>query len=281
MITLNKENKLFPEKLKKIKPEIKEIYVEGKIENLNKFGIAIIGSRNYSKEGEKITNEFSGKLSKAGINIISGLAKGIDSIAHESCIEAKGITIAVLGSGFNYIYPKENEKLYQKILETGGTIISEYSPETKPASKNFPKRNRIISALSDGILVIEGKYRSGTTITAEYGIKQKKPIFSIPHSIYNAYGACPNTLIKKGGILVTNPDEIIEYFIKQGIEIKPEEKIQFDDEILNILSKEILTKEELVLKTNKSISQINQKITILELEGKIEEYLGKGYRIIE
>ncbi len=277
MEQINRENELFPEKLKSVKPEIKQIYIKGNLENLNKFGIAVIGSRNASKEGEKITRDFTKVLTKYGINIISGLAKGIDSVAHEECLNNEGKTIAVVGSGLNYIYPKENSKLYEEIVKSGGTIVSEYEPNVEPNSKNFPQRNRIISGLSDGILVVEGKYRSGTTITCEFGIKQKKPVFCIPHSIFNTYGKGPNSILKKGGIVVTEPQDIIEYF-----GLKKENKIHtYKNEILKLLDKEILTREELAIKTNKSIVEINQELTILELEGKIEEILGKGFRIIE
>lgn len=249
---------------------------------LNNFGIAVVGSRNSSREGERITEEFVKKFCKKSINVISGLAKGIDSIAHQTCINYGGITIAVLGSGFNHVYPKENKPLYEKIIKSGGAIISEYPPETEPDSLHFPKRNRIVSALSDGILMIEGKHRSGTTITAEYGIKQKKPVFCLPHSINNSYGTGPNSIIKKGGILVTKAQDIIKYYENQNIEfIEKENKKKYDNEILKLLSKEILTKEELAIKLNKSISEINQELTILELEEIITQEYGKGYRIIE
>ncbi|MGN1330769.1 MAG: DNA-processing protein DprA [Clostridia bacterium] len=275
-------NNLFPEKLKNITPKIKEIYVEGNIKILNNFGIAVIGSRNSSKEGEKITNEIVEKLSKYNINIISGLALGIDTQAHNSCLYAKGKTIAVIGSGFNHIYPTENKDLFQRIIKSGGAIISEYPPETIVESKNFPKRNRIISALSDGILVIEGKYGSGTGITAKLGVMQNKPIFCIPHSIYNKYGMIPNDLIKKGANLVTSSKDILDYYKKQNINLDLEEsKTTYNNEILEILKKEILNKEEISKKLNKSISQVNQELTLLELEGLITEEYGKGYRIIE
>lgn len=167
-------------------------------------------------------------------------------------------------------------------MESGGTIVTEYSPDVPPTSANFPKRNRIISGLSDGILVIEGKYRSGTTITGKNGLQQGKEVFCIPHGISNNYGAGPNELIKKGAKLVTCAEEIIKCFEEKGKEFKSIHinNYKYNDEILNLLSKEILTKEELAIKTNKSISEINRKITLLELEEKITYETGKGYRII-
>lgn len=211
---------------------------------------------------------------KKDIIIISGLAKGIDSKAHQTCINNGGKTIAVIGSGFNNIYPKENEKMYKRIIETGGTIVSEYAPDTSVDSRNFPKRNRIVSGLSEGVVMIEGKYRSGTTITAQYALNQNKKVFCLPHSISNSYGIGPNSIIQKGGILITKADDIIKEFQKDGIKFKEKEiKKNYKSDILKLLSKEILTKEELSIKTNRSISEINQELTILEIEGIItEEY---------
>lgn len=280
---IRREDDTFPDKLKREDLKIKQIYVEGNEKILNDFGIAVIGSRNSSKEGEKITQEFVEQLCDKEINIISGLAKGIDSKAHKTCIINKGKTIAVIGSGHNYIYPKENKKLFEEIIKQGGAIISEYPPETEPKSSNFPQRNRIISGLSDGIIVIEGKYRSGTTITADYGIKQKKPVFCLPHGINNSYGTGPNKIIKNGGILVTEPHDIITYYENKNIKFKKvERKIPYDNEIIRLLLIEKnLEKEEIAIKLNKSISEINQELTLLELEGIITEDIEKGYKIIE
>lgn len=280
---IRREDDTFPDKLKREDLKIKQIYVEENEKILNDFGIAVIGSRNSSKEGEKITQEFVEQLCDKEINIISGLAKGIDSKAHKTCIINKGKTIAVIGSGHNYIYPKENKKLFEEIIKQGGAIISEYPPETEPKSSNFPQRNRIISGLSDGIIVIEGKYRSGTTITADYGIKQKKPVFCLPHGINNSYGTGPNKIIKNGGILVTEPHDIITYYENKNIKFKKvERKIPYDNEIIRLLLIEKnLGKEEIAIKLNKSISEINQELTLLELEGIITEDIEKGYKIIE
>ncbi len=280
---IRREDDTFPDKLRREDLKIKQIYVEGNEKILNDFGIAVIGSRNSSKEGEKITQEFVEQLCDKEINIISGLAKGIDSKAHKTCIINKGKTIAVIGSGHNYIYPKENKKLFEEIIKQGGAIISEYPPETEPKSSNFPQRNRIISGLSDGIIVIEGKYRSGTTITADYGIKQKKPVFCLPHGINNSYGTGPNKIIQNGGILVTEPQDIITYYENKNIKFKKvERKIPYDNEIIRLLLLEKnLGKEEIAIKLNKSISEINQELTLLELEGIITEDIEKGYKIIE
>lgn len=197
MKIINREDKNFPTKLLNVKPKINRIFVEGDETILNNFSIAVIGSRNSSKEGERLTDNIVNTLVEYDINIISGMAVGIDKQAHSSCINKGGKTVAVLGSGFNNIYPKENKELFRRIIENGGAVVSEYPPDTEVYSKNFPKRNRIVSGLSDGILVIEGKYRSGTTITARYGFEQGKPVFCLPHSVFSKYGLSPNCLIKE------------------------------------------------------------------------------------
>ena len=145
-----------------LSPPPKQLYILGDETLLDGFGLAIIGCRSYSEYGKKVAKDLSFKLSKKGINIISGMARGIDSFAHMGCIVAGGKTIAVLGSGFNNIYPKE------------------YPPDTKPIGSNFPLRNRIISGLSDGVIVIEATKKSGTLITVDYALEQGKEIFAVP-----------------------------------------------------------------------------------------------------
>lgn len=173
-------DKNYPEKLKNIQNPPKQLYVIGDEKILNEFGLAIIGCRECSEYGRKIAKNLSFKLSQKGINIISGMARGIDTFAHISCLSAGGKTIAVLGSGFNYIYPKENSELFKEIIKNGGTVITEYPLDVKPLGSNFPERNRIISGLSDGVIVVEARKKSGTLITVDYALEQGKEIFAVP-----------------------------------------------------------------------------------------------------
>ncbi len=180
MKILKIEDNNYPEKLKNVDNPPKQLYILGNERILNEFGLAIIGCRQYSEYGKKIAKELSFKLAKQGINIISGLAKGIDSFSHMGCIVSGGKTIAVLGSGFNHVYPKENIELLKEIIKTGGTVLTEYSPDIKPIGSNFPLRNRIISGLSDGVIVVEARKKSGTLITVDYALEQGKEIFAVP-----------------------------------------------------------------------------------------------------
>jgi len=210
MRTIYQAEKEYPEKLRDIYNPPNKIYLLGQESIFNKPSIAIIGCREASSYGRKMAFEFAYELAKKGIVIISGLAKGIDTYAHLGAVKAEGKTIAVLGSGFTNIYPVENKKLCKEIIGKGGAIITEYEPSKKPEKVNFPERNRIISGLSDGVLVVEAKQRSGTSITVDLALEQGKDVFAIPGNItsINSYGT--NELIKQGAKLVTNINDILE-----------------------------------------------------------------------
>lgn len=206
------EDNQYPIKLKEIYDSPTKIYVLGNSKILNKKGIAIVGSRKATTYGKKVALGMAKELSKKGINIISGLAVGIDAFAHIGCIQAQstGKTIAVLGSGIDKIYPKENIELARKIIKSGGCIISEYPIGTEPQRKNFPQRNRIISGLSNGILVVEAGKKSGALITAEFGLEQGKEIFAIPGDIIKKQSEGCNMLIKDGAKIALSVEEILE-----------------------------------------------------------------------
>lgn len=175
----------YPNKLKNIYDPPVVIYVKGNEGILNDKSIAIIGSRNCSEYGKNTARKFAYNLSKNNINIISGLARGIDTYAHIGAIQADKKTIAVLGNGLDMIYPKENYRLSKEIIKKGGAIISEYIIGEKPEKKHFPARNRIISGLSDSVLVVEAREKSGTFITVDFALEQGKDVYAIPGNIDN------------------------------------------------------------------------------------------------
>lgn len=282
ILKIGVNDKEFPNRLRKIGDFPTELYAVGNIKLLNATSsIAIVGARNCTDYGRKVTKEFSREISKYGICIVSGLAIGIDSIAHREALEKKGKTIAVLGGGFNHIYPRENEWLFYKILENDGCIISEFSPDVYADKKNFPRRNRIISGISDGALVVEAAFRSGSSITARYTKSQGKPVYSIPNSIYENTGIGTNNLIKEGAELVTKPKDIIEKMKLKGKEQEDEEEVIEEDttikiseeylQIYSLLSDKPTHINELAIKLNKSIQEISPTIILMELEGYIEQ----------
>ena len=205
-------DRCYPEQLKHIYDAPKRLYVRGNKNILGNVGIAIVGCRDNTKYGELVSKNLAYNLSKNGINIISGLAKGIDSFAHIGAIYAKGKTIAILGNGIDTIYPKENEMIANKIIEYGGTIISEYPIGSKINKDNFPARNRIISGLSKGIVVVEAKEESGSLITADFALEQGRDVFAVPGSIISRESIGTNELIKQGAIPVTNYKDILSIF---------------------------------------------------------------------
>lgn len=186
------------------------LYAKGNYKLLNKENkIAIVGSRECSEYGKKTTLKFSYLLSRKNCIIVSGMAKGIDTYAHKGALIAKGKTIAVLGSGVNYIYPKENEKLYNEIIEKEGLIISEYPLNKRPIPEYFPYRNRIISGISDKILITEARKKSGSIITANFALEQGKNVYAIPGNITSYKSEGTNMLIKEGAFLVTSLEDIL------------------------------------------------------------------------
>lgn len=257
---------------------------------LQNKAIAIVGTRANTEYGEKYAKKFANEISKVGITVVSGLAEGIDTIAHKSAMKNKGRTIAVLGSGFHNIFPEQNKELFNEILKNNGCIISEYSANEEKKSANFPTRNRIIAGLSKGILVIEAKFRSGSSITAKYGFKQEKPVFCIPNQIGIKTGVGTNNLIKVGAHLITNVNEILLEIGEEAIEETNEEKIEENEKeekleaqvkvnkeyrgIYKALEKGAIEVNELARKLKQNIVEINQKLTIMEIEGLIETLPG-------
>lgn len=210
MKTIYQADENYPEKLKNIYAPPAKLYLLGDENILNMPSIAIIGCRQASDYGKRVAFSFAYELAKKGIVIISGLARGIDTYSHLGAIKANGKTIAILGSGFGNIYPPENKGLCKEIIQKCGAIITEYEMQAKPEKEHFPARNRLISGLSNGVLVVEAKEKSGTLITVDYALEQGKEVFIIPGNITsnNSYGT--NDLIKQGAKLVTSIQDILE-----------------------------------------------------------------------
>lgn len=210
MININDAK--YPRKLKNIYDPPITLFAKGNLDLLDNTSIAVIGCREASIYGLNIAEKMSYELALKNIVIVSGMAKGIDGMAHIGCLKANGGTIAVLGSGVDYPYPYENISIYKDIISKNGLILSEYIVGTKPNSKNFPKRNRIISALSEGLLVIEAKKKSGTMITVDFALEQGKNIYVLPGNVNSKNSEGTNNLIKQGAKLVSDTNDILEDF---------------------------------------------------------------------
>lgn len=273
MLVINIKDKLYPHRLKKIKNAPTQLYVEGNYKLLNSDSIAIIGTRKCTEYGKKYAAKFAKEISKNGLCVVSGLATGIDTIAHINSMNELGNTIAVIGSGFKHLYPEENTILFNQILEGGGCIVSEYSPETEMDKSYFPERNRIISGLALGVLVVEAPYRGGSTITAKHAQTQGKKVFCIPNKLDESTGYSTNLLIQNGATLVMEPADILQYYIDEKQQFVPLEY----QEIYNLIGTLPVSANEIAKQTNKKISEIVQILGMLELEGYIKSITGNKY----
>ncbi len=279
MIKLEFENKKFPEMLRKIKNPPKSLWVEGNVDLLNTISIAIIGSRKCSNYGEKWCKKFTKDLLEYNLTIVSGLAIGIDKTAHDTALKYGGKTIAVLPSGLKNIYPTENLNLYKNIINSGGAVVSEYMPEERCDKKKFLERNRIVSGLGIGTLVVEAGYRSGTSVTAKITKQNGKKVFCIPGSLDNSKSLGTNTMVKNGAILVTSVNDIICNYknlkktrIVQNIK-KYEVSKEFQD-IYELISEKPMEINLIAKLTDQNVSSVMAKITFLEIEGKIKRLGG-------
>lgn len=268
----------YPNRLRDIPNPPKTLYVLGNEKLLKSNGIAIIGSRAYSEYGRKYAIKFAKGLAEQGLTIISGMALGIDTFAHEGALKVSGKTIAVLGCGFNNIFPEENIGLMEEILQEDGAVVSEYMPNIKAASGRFIERNRIVSGLSMGVLVIEAMFRSGTSTTAGMAREQGKTVFCLPRNLGDKNGVGTNRLIKKGAKLVTNSDDILEYFQIPKIKVSNTiYKVKIPKEyenIYNAIAEQPTHIEVICKKLQTSISEINSALMLMEIEGYIKSLPG-------
>lgn len=279
---INPNDKNYPRLLKEIYDPPKELFFLGEIKAEENLPLAIVGTRKVSNYGKQVTIELGRSLARAGFTIVSGLALGVDGLAHQAAIDVKARTIAVLGCGLDKIYPPNHKKLAEKIITQGGLIISEYPPGTPPIKHHFPTRNRIIAGLSLGVLVIEAPETSGALITARYALEQNREVFAVPGNIFNQNSIGTNQLIKLGAKLVTKPEDIFETFNldlpkKQKKEIKPANKEE--EAILKVLSDEPISIDEIVKQSGLNTSIVSSTLIMMEISGKVKN-LGGGQYII-
>ncbi|RZN47482.1 DNA-protecting protein DprA [Escherichia sp. E13S3] len=186
------------------------LFVAGDLQALQSFQLAVVGSRAHSWYGERWGRLLCEALAARGVTITSGLARGIDGVAHKAALQVNGVSVAVLGNGLNTIHPRRHARLATSLLEHGGALVSEFPLDTPPLAYNFPRRNRIISGLSKGVLVVEAALRSGSLVTARCALEQGREVFALPGPLGSPGSEGPHWLIKQGAILVTEPEEILE-----------------------------------------------------------------------
>lgn len=273
---LSKEDKEYPDKLRNIYDAPFALYVKGKLPVKEQKVLAIVGARECSDYGREMARYLAAGIAREGIAIISGLARGIDSYAHEGVLDSGGITYGVLGCGIDICYPKENINLYMELQKEGG-IISEYALGIQPIAGNFPMRNRIISGLCDGILVIEAREKSGSLITVDMGLEQGKDIYALPGKATDRLSNGCNNLIKMGAKLVTTPNDILEDLIPNyepnQCDLKKNNKIlETNGKIVYAcLSFEPLHIEEIASRTGLTMDLLMEQLLLLELQGYVRQ----------
>lgn len=281
---LSWESQAYPALLKNIHNPPLVLYVRGQFTPQDEWALAVVGTRRATSYGRECTRMFVQGLVQNNITIVSGLAYGIDTEAHQSAIKAGGRTLAVLGCGVDISYPAENRKLSQTIVENGA-LISEYPLGTKPESGNFPQRNRIISGLSLGTLLVEGEVRSGARITADYALEQGREVFAIPGPISRKSSAGPNHMIQHGGAkLVTQVNDILEELnLTMVAHHSAARAIIPDNEIEAVLLKQLSLEpthvDDLGNVTNLSAAEIASTLILMELKGMVRQVGGMNYVI--
>ena len=279
----------YPENLKTIYSPPILIYVKGEIKAEDADAVAIVGTRRPTYYGMSTCERLAFELASRGITVISGLARGVDTMAHRGAIKS-GRTIAVLGSGLNYVYPPENRKLADEICERG-ILVSEFPANTPPYKFNFPRRNRLISGLSLGVLVVEASERSGSLITANFALEENRELFAVPGQAGSTKSAGSNNLIREGAKLVENIDDILIeiehnlkyrkdiYKAKTGQSKTISDTILTDEEkrIKSLLSYEPLYIDELIRRSNMSAGKASSLLLGLELKDVIKQLPGKNF----
>lgn len=261
------------------------LYAGGDFSSLNQMNMAIVGSRASSAYGLETAGNFAYRLASEGVTIVSGLARGIDTRAHEGALKAGGNTIAVLGSGLDVIYPQENASLFRKILKRGA-VFSEFPLGTPPDPQNFPRRNRIISGLSKGVLVVEASLKSGSLITAQCALDQGREVFAVPGNITAARSRGTNSLIKEGARLVEKPEEILSDILpvlcknKKSLRPKMEMSLSLghrEDFLLKLLGDEPTHIDYLIKESKLSSTELSSLLLNLELMGAVKQHPGKFF----
>lgn len=274
------ESEIYPEELKTLYDPPAALFVKGCLPRKGEWMIAVVGARSCSSYGQQICHMLSRGIACSGVSIISGMARGIDSAAHWGALEADGRTYAVLGCGADICYPAENMDLYTEISRQGG-ILSEFPPGTPPEACNFPRRNRIIAALSKGILVVEARRKSGSLITVEHGLELGKEVFAVPGRLNDPLSEGCNRLIKSGARLVMEPSDILEEFGILAREYK-KNNITLDNSEKVVYASICLVPrgaDELSAMTGMKIQEVIQALITMELKGIIHR-VGKNQYVL-
>jgi DNA processing protein len=276
------KDETYPQRLKEIEQPPPVLYVRGDYLPDDLYAVAIVGTRRVTAYGRQITEELSSYLAANGITVISGLARGVDAIAHQTALKAGGRTIGVLGSGVDKIYPPEHRQLAEQIMMGHGAIVSDYAPGTPPDASNFPPRNRIISGLSLAVVVIEAGETSGALITAEFAAEQGREIFAVPGSILAPQSKGTNKLIQKGALPLLSVNDLMQALnlTRMGAQKAARKIIPADAteaRLIGVLGTEPLHVDEIRNQTELPIEKVSATLALMELKGMVRQVGGMNY----
>jgi DNA processing protein len=257
------------------------LYVKGEILDEDQWAVAVVGTRGATVYGKEAARQIAGGLARNGLTIVSGLARGIDSEAHRAALDAGGRTIAVLGSGVDVIYPAESRRLAQAVIERGA-LVSEYAIGTRPEASNFPPRNRIISGLSLGVVIVEAGERSGALITADFALEQGREVFAVPGNIFRKKSVGTNKLIQQGATPVLSVEDILEELnltmVSEQAEVRaivPENETEAA--LLEYITADPVHVDEIGQKSGLPIAQVSSTLALMELKGMVRQVGGMNY----
>lgn len=278
---LHWEHPAYPRNLLNIAAPPPVLYVQGQLGPADEWAVGVVGTRHPSTYGKEAARELATGLAASGVTVVSGLARGIDAIAHKAALEAGGRTIAVLGSGLDNIYPAEHRQLAESIAGAGA-VVSDYPLGTRPDSANFPPRNRLISGLSKGVVIVEAGEGSGALITADYAAEQGRDVFAVPGSIFNQNARGTNKLLQQGAKLVLGVSDILEELNFAMVAEQQAARIVLpvdptEQQLLAHLSAEPVHIDELGAQVNMPMSQVSGTLALMELKGLVRQVGGMNY----
>lgn len=279
---VKKSDSEYPALLKEIHDAPEILYVRGILPQPDEWLIGVVGTRKPTEYGKHVAHAFSESLAASGAIVVSGLAYGIDAEAHKGVVAARGKGLAVIGSGLDKesFYPQANWQLAEEIIRLGGAVISEYAPGTPAMPFRFPERNRIIVGLIKGLVVVEGKDKSGAQITARLALEENRDVFAVPGPIYSPTSFLPNRLIKEGATPLLSPEEIFEYYGKSYVPVKNEEALEGIEAVIIEALQEPLSLDELKASTKAEVTALQAALSLLELGGKIAEIEPGRYQCV-
>lgn len=278
---LTLEDERYPRRLKEIAQPPPVLYLRGELDAQDEWAVAVVGTRRITGYGRQVTEEIAMELARSGVTVISGLARGVDAIAHQAALNAGGRTLAVLGNGVDRIYPPENRRLAEQML-AHGALISDYPPGTPPEASNFPPRNRLISGLSMAVVVVEAGLTSGALITAAFAADQGREVFAVPGNITAPQSAGTNRLIRDGAHPLLDPQDVLEVLNLTRVAEQRAARIALpadavEAQLFAALGREPLHVDEIRSRTDLPIEKVTATLALMELKGMVRQIGGMQY----